>query len=211
MPPRARYPDVPYRPTLIDAAYAGLLTESNASPLVVPALNRDGDCLSDLVLALFGSIAGAESVLLALNDDLEPVGGHGGGTARDSTVPHGQERGQPDGDAPRLCRRARPRGARGTPWWPGRPPRSAWPLWARRRTGSDLRPGWGGFHVGRGRRGPPSPPRHRRSLIAAIAAETGFAASVAGKDSGERPTWPGAGASERHRSRGVLGSRPEGR
>ena len=25
----ARHPDVPYRPTLIDAAYAGLLTESN--------------------------------------------------------------------------------------------------------------------------------------------------------------------------------------
>ena len=68
-----RYPAVPYRPTLIDAAYAGLLTESNASTLVVPALNRDGDCLSDLVLALFGSIAGAESVLLALDDDLRPV------------------------------------------------------------------------------------------------------------------------------------------
>ena len=69
----ARYPAVPYRPTLIDAAYAGLITESNANPLVVPALNRDGDCLSDLVLALFGSIAGAESVLLALDDDLRPI------------------------------------------------------------------------------------------------------------------------------------------
>ncbi len=69
----ARYPEVPYRPTLIDAAYAGLLTESSGSPLVIPALNRDGDCLSDLVLALFGSIAGAESVLLALDDDLHPV------------------------------------------------------------------------------------------------------------------------------------------
>ena len=68
-----RYPDVPYRPTLIDAAYAGLITESSGSPLVVPALNRDGDCLSDLVLALFGSIAGAESVLLALDDELQPV------------------------------------------------------------------------------------------------------------------------------------------
>ena len=71
----ARYPGVPYRPTLIDAAYAGLLTESSASALVIPALNRDGDCLSDLVLALFGSIAGAESVLLALGEDLRPVGG----------------------------------------------------------------------------------------------------------------------------------------
>ena len=68
-----RYPDVPYRPTLIDAAYAGLITESSGSPLVVPALNRDGDCLSDLVLALFGSIAGAESVLLALDDQMHPV------------------------------------------------------------------------------------------------------------------------------------------
>ncbi len=69
----ARYPDVPYRPTLIDAAYAGLITESGGSTLVVPALNRDGDCLSDLVLALFGSIAGAESVLLALNDDMHTL------------------------------------------------------------------------------------------------------------------------------------------
>jgi isocitrate/isopropylmalate dehydrogenase len=78
----ARYPRVLYRPTLIDAAYAGLLTESNANPLVVPALNRDGDCLSDLVLALFGSIAGAESVLLALDDDLRP-------TVAMAEAPHG--------------------------------------------------------------------------------------------------------------------------
>ncbi len=39
-------------------------------PLVIPALNRDGDCLSDLVMPMFGSIAGAESVLLAFDDDL---------------------------------------------------------------------------------------------------------------------------------------------
>jgi isocitrate dehydrogenase (NAD+) len=68
-----RYPAVVYRPTLIDAAYAGLLTESSQSALVVPALNRDGDCMSDLVLALFGSIAGAESVLLGLDEELQPV------------------------------------------------------------------------------------------------------------------------------------------
>jgi isocitrate/isopropylmalate dehydrogenase len=68
-----RHPDVAYRPTLIDATYAGLITESSGSTLVVPTLNRDGDCMSDLVLALFGSIAGAESVLLALDDDLVPV------------------------------------------------------------------------------------------------------------------------------------------
>jgi isocitrate/isopropylmalate dehydrogenase len=69
----ARHRDVAYRPTLIDAAYAGLITESSGSTLVVPTLNRDGDCMSDLVLALFGSIAGAESVLLALDDDMMPV------------------------------------------------------------------------------------------------------------------------------------------
>jgi isocitrate dehydrogenase (NAD+) len=39
---------------------------------VIPALNRDGDCLSDFVLPLFGSIAGAESVLLSFDDEYEP-------------------------------------------------------------------------------------------------------------------------------------------
>jgi isocitrate/isopropylmalate dehydrogenase len=69
----ARHPDVLYRPTLIDASYAGLLTDVHERTLVIPSLNRDGDCLSDLVLAMFGSIAGAESVLLALDERLHPV------------------------------------------------------------------------------------------------------------------------------------------
>lgn len=77
-----RHPGVIYRPTLIDAAYAGLLTEAGHQSLVIPALNRDGDCLSDLVLALFGSIAGAESVLLALDDELRP-------TVAMAEAPHG--------------------------------------------------------------------------------------------------------------------------
>ena len=68
-----RHPGVTYRPTLIDAAYAGLLTDVHEHALVIPSLNRDGDCLSDLVLAMFGSIAGAESVLLALDEGLHPV------------------------------------------------------------------------------------------------------------------------------------------
>jgi isocitrate/isopropylmalate dehydrogenase len=68
-----RHRDVPYRPVLIDAAYAGLITAASEQTLVMPALNRDGDCLSDLVLALFGSIAGAESVLMSLDDDLRPL------------------------------------------------------------------------------------------------------------------------------------------
>jgi isocitrate/isopropylmalate dehydrogenase len=67
----ARHPDVEYQPVLIDALYAGLLTGATDTPLVIPALNRDGDCLSDLVLPMFGSIAGAESVLLAFDDDYE--------------------------------------------------------------------------------------------------------------------------------------------
>jgi isocitrate/isopropylmalate dehydrogenase len=78
----ARHPDVTYRPMLIDAAYAGLMTEGWDSPVVIPALNRDGDCLSDLVLAMFGSIAGAESVLLSLDENLEP-------TVAMAEAPHG--------------------------------------------------------------------------------------------------------------------------
>src|SRR3954463_7890026 len=77
-----RHPDVPYSPVLIDATYAGLVSGRTDVPLVIPALNRDGDCLSDLVMPLFGSIAGAESVLLALDDDYEP-------TAVMAEAPHG--------------------------------------------------------------------------------------------------------------------------
>jgi isocitrate dehydrogenase (NAD+) len=66
-----RHPEVPYQPVLIDATYAGLVSGAADAPLVIPALNRDGDCLSDFVLPLFGSIAGAESVLLAFDDDYE--------------------------------------------------------------------------------------------------------------------------------------------
>src|SRR5216683_4738583 len=50
----ARHPEVPYEPQLIDATFA-LLLSSAGEPLVIPALNRDGDILSDLVLPLFGS------------------------------------------------------------------------------------------------------------------------------------------------------------
>jgi isocitrate/isopropylmalate dehydrogenase len=66
-----RHPDVPYQPVLIDATYAGLVGGAADAPLVIPALNRDGDCLSDMVLPLFGSIAGAESVLLSLDESYE--------------------------------------------------------------------------------------------------------------------------------------------
>ena len=42
----ARHPDVPYEPQLIDATFA-LLIASTGDPMVIPALNRDGDILSD--------------------------------------------------------------------------------------------------------------------------------------------------------------------
>src|SRR5205823_1041181 len=67
-----RHPDVPYEPQLIDATFA-LLLSTTGDPLVIPALNRDGDILSDLVLPLFGSIAGSESLLVAFEDDFEPA------------------------------------------------------------------------------------------------------------------------------------------
>ena len=64
----ARHPEVRYEPHLIDATYA-LLLATTGEALVIPALNRDGDTLSDLVMQMFGTIAGAESTLLAFDDD----------------------------------------------------------------------------------------------------------------------------------------------
>ncbi len=62
------YKNVRYNPQLIDATYA-LLLETSGEALVIPALNRDGDSLSDLVMKMFGTIAGAESVIIAFDDD----------------------------------------------------------------------------------------------------------------------------------------------
>jgi isocitrate dehydrogenase (NAD+) len=66
-----RYPSVRYDPQLIDATYA-LLLETTGESLVIPALNRDGDSMSDLVLKMFGTIAGSESVILSFDDNLQP-------------------------------------------------------------------------------------------------------------------------------------------
>ncbi|HEX9116021.1 MAG TPA: isocitrate/isopropylmalate family dehydrogenase [Anaerolineae bacterium] len=65
------YPSVRYEPHLIDATYALLLANAG-DPMVIPALNRDGDTLSDLVLQMFGTLAGAESLLLAFDDQFKP-------------------------------------------------------------------------------------------------------------------------------------------
>jgi isocitrate/isopropylmalate dehydrogenase len=67
-----RHPGVEYRPLLIDATLA-LLLQANGQALVIPAMNRDGDLLSDLILQMFGSIAGSESLVLALDDDASGV------------------------------------------------------------------------------------------------------------------------------------------
>jgi isocitrate/isopropylmalate dehydrogenase len=63
-----RHPDVRYEPQLIDATFA-LLLSADGEPLVIPCLNRDGDLLSDLVLRLFGSIAGSESQVISVDDE----------------------------------------------------------------------------------------------------------------------------------------------
>ncbi len=63
----ARHPAVRYEPQLIDATYA-LLLSNGGDGMVIPALNRDGDCLSDMVLQMFGSIAGSESLLIAFDE-----------------------------------------------------------------------------------------------------------------------------------------------
>ncbi|MDA1329587.1 MAG: isocitrate/isopropylmalate family dehydrogenase [Chloroflexi bacterium] len=77
-----RHPDIPYRPLLIDATLA-LLLQANGQALVVPALNRDGDLLSDMILQMFGSIAGSESLVLALDPTAAKV------TAVMAEAPHG--------------------------------------------------------------------------------------------------------------------------
>jgi isocitrate dehydrogenase (NAD+) len=77
-----RHPEIGYQPVLIDATYAGLISGAADVPLVIPALNRDGDCLSDLVLPMYGSIAGAESILLAFGEDYET-------TVAMAEAPHG--------------------------------------------------------------------------------------------------------------------------
>jgi len=88
-----RHPDVAYEPQLIDATYALLLSNAGDLPLVIPSLNRDGDCLSDLVMQLFGSIAGAESILLAFDPSISA------GQAFQPSVVMAEA---PHGTAPRL-------------------------------------------------------------------------------------------------------------
>src|SRR2546423_15380288 len=61
---------------------AGLAGGAAWGPPGIPCLNRDGALLSDLALPLFGSIAGAESVLLALDDELRT-------TVAMAEAPHG--------------------------------------------------------------------------------------------------------------------------
>ena len=62
-----RHPGVAYEPLLIDATLA-LLMKTGGEALVIPTLNRDGDLLSDMILGMFGSIAGSESLVLAFDE-----------------------------------------------------------------------------------------------------------------------------------------------
>lgn len=62
-----RPPQVRYEPQLIDATMAWLLT-SLGEAMVIPTLNRAGDIVSDLVLQMFGTIAGSESLVLAFDE-----------------------------------------------------------------------------------------------------------------------------------------------
>jgi isocitrate dehydrogenase (NAD+) len=62
-----RHSNVRYEPQLIDATFALLLTTSG-DPLVIPCLNRDGDLMSDMVLQMFGSIAGSESLVVSVGE-----------------------------------------------------------------------------------------------------------------------------------------------
>lgn len=67
-----RYPHVEYQPMLIDATLA-MLMRTGGEALVIPALNRDGDLLSDMVLQMFGSIGGSESLVLSFDENASQV------------------------------------------------------------------------------------------------------------------------------------------
>lgn len=68
----ARHPSVSYEPLLIDATFA-LLLKTGGESLVIPTLNRDGDLLADMVLQMFGSIAGSESLVLGFDDNASHI------------------------------------------------------------------------------------------------------------------------------------------
>lgn len=67
-----RHPAVRYDPQLIDATMA-LLLKSIGEAMVIPTLNRDGDLVSDLVLQMFGTIAGSESLVLGFDETASHV------------------------------------------------------------------------------------------------------------------------------------------
>ena len=93
--PLRRHPDI-YDPQLIGACRASLVT-SGGAPLVIPALNRDGDVSTSS--CLFGSIAGAESLLVAFDDDYVPDAVMAEAAHRTAPALQGRHR-QSDGDDP---------------------------------------------------------------------------------------------------------------
>jgi isocitrate/isopropylmalate dehydrogenase len=68
----ARHGEVEYQPELIDTTLA-LLMKTGGESLVIPTLNRDGDLLSDMVLQMFGTIAGSESMVLAFDEKADAI------------------------------------------------------------------------------------------------------------------------------------------
>jgi isocitrate dehydrogenase (NAD+) len=66
-----RHGNVEYDPQLIDATHAMIFSKSDKYR-VVPALNRDGDCLSDVVGGIYGSLGSSESTLMSFDENLKP-------------------------------------------------------------------------------------------------------------------------------------------
>jgi len=126
-----RHPDVAYEPQLIDATFA-LLIASTGDPMVIPALNRDGDILGPRPPAVRldrGLGVSARRVRRGLRD----AGVDGGGGARHGTLAAREERREPDGDDPRRRGAARPCGGRRAAGGP-RDQRCVSRLGARRRS-----------------------------------------------------------------------------
>ena len=127
--------------------------------MVIPALNRDGDILSDLVLPLFGSIAGSESLLVAFGDDYIPSALKA--EAAHGTAPALEGKDVANPMAMILACRGRGRADGGS-----RDPRSL-PR-GRRGRHSDCRPGRPLRHERLHRRGHPPHPDEERGLGVAV-------------------------------------------
>ena len=173
----ARHPNVAYQPILIDATYAGLLTEAASHPRVIPPSTVTG--LPARPRPRHVRLHRRRGISAPLpRRRTQPTRRHGRSAARNRSIPRRQERRQPDGYAPRLRRSPRPR----RPTHTRRNPRRRTNPQRNTRRGTRRHP-----NHGPRRRSVDHPRRRRSSHPAAIAAVIDERAKAAAPDQADRP------------------------